>query len=41
MNDNGTPAEKFIFEDREMVEKILSQYPDKKSANLPLLNLAQ
>ena len=41
MNSNGTPDEKFTFTDRDKVEKILSQYPDKKSATLPLLHLAQ
>tara|TARA_B100000809_G_scaffold41212_1_gene35924 strand:+ start:490 stop:981 length:492 start_codon:yes stop_codon:yes gene_type:complete len=41
MNSNGTPNEKFTFTDRDKVEKILSQYPDKKSATLPLLHLAQ
>ncbi len=41
MNNNGTPNEKFTFTDRDKVEKILSQYPDKKSATLPLLHLAQ
>ena len=41
MNSNGTPKEKFTFSDSEKVEKILSQYPDKKSATLPLLHLAQ
>jgi NADH-quinone oxidoreductase subunit E len=41
MNSNGTPNKKFTFTDRDKVEKILSQYPDKKSATLPLLHLAQ
>ena len=41
MNSNGTPNEKFTFTDKDKVEKILSQYPDKKSATLPLLHLAQ
>mgnify|MGYP006186895607 CR=1 FL=1 len=41
MNSNGTPNEKFTFTDRDKVENILSQYPDKKSATLPLLHLAQ
>ena len=41
MSTNGTPKEKFTFENTEKVEKILSQYPDKQSATLPLLHLAQ
>ena len=41
MNSNGTPNEKFTFTDKDKVEKILSHYPDKKSATLPLLHLAQ
>lgn len=41
MNIIGTPKEKFTFSDNEKVKKILSQYPDKKSATLPLLHLAQ
>ena len=41
MSTNGTPKEKFTFENMEKVEKILSQYPDKQSATLPLLHLAQ
>ena len=41
MNSNGTPKQKFIFTDSDRVEKILSQYPDKRSATLPLLHLAQ
>jgi len=41
MSTNGTPKEKFTFSNMEKVEKILSQYPDKQSATLPLLHLAQ
>ena len=41
MSTNGTPKEKFTFASTGKVEKILSQYPDKKSATLPLLHLAQ
>ena len=33
--------EKFVFQDMVKVENILSNYPDKKSATLPLLHLAQ
>ena len=41
MNSNGAPKEKFTFANMEKVKKILSQYPDKQSATLPLLHLAQ
>lgn len=41
MNSNGTPKQKFTFADADKVEQILAQYPDKKSATLPLLHLAQ
>ena len=41
MNTNGTPKEIFTFASTEKVKKILSQYPDKQSATLPLLHLAQ
>ena len=41
MNTNGTPKEIFTFASTEKVNKILSQYPDKQSATLPLLHLAQ
>ena len=41
MSTNGTPKEIFTFASTEKVEKILSQYPDKQSATLPLLHLAQ
>jgi NADH-quinone oxidoreductase subunit E len=41
MSTNGTPKEKFTFANMEKVKKILSQYPDKQSATLPLLHLAQ
>ena len=41
MSSNGSSKEKFTFENTEKVKTILSQYPDKKSATLPLLHLAQ
>ena len=41
MSTNGTPKEIFTFVSMEKVKKILSQYPDKQSATLPLLHLAQ
>ena len=41
MKSNGKPKSRFTFEDLERVEQIFSQYPDKKSATLPLLHLAQ
>lgn len=41
MSDNGTPKEGFQFSDPDRVRNILSQYPDKRSAVLPLLHLAQ
>ena len=41
MSSNGSSKEKFIFENTEKVKRILSQYPDKRSATLPLLHLAQ
>ena len=41
MSTNGTSKEKFTFASTEKVGKILSQYPDKQSATLPLLHLAQ
>ena len=41
MNSNGAPKENFIFENTAKVKNILSQYPDKQSATLPLLHLAQ
>ena len=41
MNSNGKSMQGFTFVDPERVEKIFSQYPDKKSATLPLLHLAQ
>ena len=41
MSTNGTPKEIFTFVSTEKVKKILSQYPDKQSATLPLLHLAQ
>ena len=41
MNSNGKSKKGFTFADLERVEQIFSQYPDKKSATLPLLHLAQ
>ena len=41
MSTNGTSKEKFTLSNMKKVEKILSQYPDKQSATLPLLHLAQ
>ena len=41
MSSNGSSKEKFTFENTKKVKTILSQYPDKKSATLPLLHLAQ
>ena len=41
MKSNGKPKPRFTFEDPERVKQIFSQYPDKKSATLPLLHLAQ
>tara|TARA_B100002003_G_scaffold134687_1_gene124569 strand:- start:80 stop:571 length:492 start_codon:yes stop_codon:yes gene_type:complete len=41
VNSNGAPKENFIFENTTKVKNILSQYPDKQSATLPLLHLAQ
>ena len=41
MNSNGKSKQRFTFAEPEMVEHIFSQYPDKKSATLPLLHLAQ
>ena len=41
MNSNGKSMQGFTFADTERVEQIFSQYPDKKSATLPLLHLAQ
>ena len=41
MSTDGTPKEIFTFVSTEKVKKILSQYPDKQSATLPLLHLAQ
>ena len=41
MSTNGTPKEIFTFVSTEKVKNILSQYPDKQSATLPLLHLAQ
>ena len=41
MSTNGTPKDLFTFVSTEKVKKILSQYPDKQSATLPLLHLAQ
>ena len=41
MKSNGKPKPRFTFEEPGRVEQIFSQYPDKKSATLPLLHLAQ
>ena len=41
MNTMATPQEKFIFANPDKVDRIFSQYPDKKSATLSLLHLAQ
>ena len=41
MNSKSIAKEKFVFKDMVKVENILSNYPDKKSATLPLLHLAQ
>ena len=41
MNNNIISKEKFIFSNKEKLNNIISQYPDKKSATLPLLHLAQ
>ena len=41
MTSNKETIQKFIFTNTEKVENILSKYPDKKSATLPLLHLAQ
>ena len=41
MSSNGSSKEKFTFGNTDKVKTILSQYPDKKSATLPLLHLAQ
>ena len=41
MNSENLPKEIFVFEEANKVERILSQYPDKQSATLPLLHLAQ
>ena len=41
MNTMATPQKKFIFANPDKVDRIFSQYPDKKSATLSLLHLAQ
>ena len=41
MNTMATPQEKFIFANPDKVDRIFSQYPDKKSSTLSLLHLAQ
>jgi len=41
LNTMATPQEKFIFSNPDKVDRIFSQYPDKKSATLSLLHLAQ
>ena len=41
MNTMATPQEKYIFANPNKVDRIFSQYPDRKSATLSLLHLAQ
>ena len=41
MTSNKETIQRFIFSDTKKVESILSMYPDKQSATLPLLHLAQ
>ena len=41
MSTNGIQEKSFSFADPDKVRNILSQYPDKQSALLPLLHLAQ
>ena len=41
MSNNGATEQSFSFSDPDKVQNILSQYPDKQSALLPLLHLAQ
>ena len=41
MNNNFSSKKNFTFSNIEKVNNIISQYPDKKSATLPLLHLAQ
>jgi len=41
LNTMATLQEKFIFANPDKVDRIFSQYPDKKSATLSLLHLAQ
>jgi len=41
LTSNKETIQRFIFSDTKKVESILSKYPDKKSATLPLLHLAQ
>ena len=41
MTSNKDTIQRFIFTSTEKVENILSKYPDKRSATLPLLHLAQ
>ena len=41
MNSKNNEKVNFVFSDPEKVKNILSNYPDKQSATLPLLHLAQ
>jgi len=41
LNTMATPQEKYIFANPNKVDRIFSQYPDRKSATLSLLHLAQ
>ena len=41
MNSKNNEKVNFVFSDPERVKNILSNYPDKQSATLPLLHLAQ
>ncbi|MAG20936.1 MAG: NAD(P)H-dependent oxidoreductase subunit E [Candidatus Marinimicrobia bacterium] len=41
MSNNNSHKDSFEYVNPELVENILSQYPDKRSATLPLLHLAQ
>ena len=41
MTTNKKTNQEYLFVDTEKIKNILSKYPDKKSATLPLLHLAQ
>ncbi|MBU35730.1 MAG: NAD(P)H-dependent oxidoreductase subunit E [Candidatus Marinimicrobia bacterium] len=41
MSNNNSHKDSFEYVNPELVDNILSQYPDKRSATLPLLHLAQ